>query len=128
MIQLGTYVSYDAAPDKLFFKTGKKGASDVRVSPGKHLNMRSECIDQLDKWYRLVQFRLHNILKLKMTLWQIFMYQTRCHTHHHLPLTCILCIITLQLLTISFLQLQWNLRIKDRFGTSHFVHYRLKMN
>ena len=55
MIQLGTYVSYDTAPDKLFFKTGKKGASSVRVSPGKRLNMRSECIDQLDKWYRLVE-------------------------------------------------------------------------
>ena len=55
MIQLGTYVSYDTAPDKLFFKTGEKGASGVRVSPGKCLNMRSECIDQLDKWYRLVE-------------------------------------------------------------------------
>ena len=25
------------------------------VSPGKRLNMRSECIDQLEKWHRLMQ-------------------------------------------------------------------------
>lgn len=52
MIQLGTHVNYETVPDKPFFKTGKKKASCVGVSPGKRL---TECIDQLDKWYRLME-------------------------------------------------------------------------
>lgn len=55
MIKMGKHVSYDIVPDKLFFKTGKQKAAYVGVSPGKRLNMRSECIDQLDKWHQLVE-------------------------------------------------------------------------
>ena len=58
MIQMGKHESYDSAPDKLFFKNGKKRvseASTATVSPGKRLQMRSECIDQLDKWHQLME-------------------------------------------------------------------------
>ena len=56
MIQMNSHSSYDEAPKKRFFNTGKKAcASTVGVSPGKRLNMRSECIDQLDKWARLME-------------------------------------------------------------------------
>ena len=65
LIQMGRHDSYDSPPDKHFFTVNKKkaGASTSAasgmpgpgVSPGKRLNMRSECIDQLEKWHRLMQ-------------------------------------------------------------------------
>ena len=59
MIQMGKLDSHERPPDKHVFKSGKKKgdftATAVGVSPGKRLNMRSECIDQLDKWHRLME-------------------------------------------------------------------------
>ena len=41
----------------IFFMNGRKSTHEVSVgvSPGKKLSMRSECIDQLDKWYSLME-------------------------------------------------------------------------
>ena len=55
MIHLKKHASYDAPPNKPFFRS-KKGTSDSSSSvcvqsPGKRINMRSQCIDQLDKWH-----------------------------------------------------------------------------
>ena len=60
LIQMGRHDSYDSPPNKHFFTVNKKmaGASTSSmpgISPGKRLNMRSECIDQLEKWHRLMQ-------------------------------------------------------------------------
>lgn len=56
VIQLGRHHSYDTAPNKRYFKTGKGvGSTAIGVSPGKRLNMRSECIDQIEKWHRLME-------------------------------------------------------------------------
>ena len=59
LIQMGKHDSYDSPPDKHFFTVNKKKAGNSTsglsgVSPGKRLNMRSECIDQLEKWHRLM--------------------------------------------------------------------------
>ena len=59
MIQMNKYESYENPPDKPFFgKSRKKAlstATEAVISPGKRLNMRSECIDQLDKWHKLME-------------------------------------------------------------------------
>ena len=59
VIQMKKYESYEDPPDKLFFgKSRKKTLStDMQavVSPGKRLSMQSECIDQLDKWHKLME-------------------------------------------------------------------------
>ena len=56
LIQMGKHNRYDHAPDKLFFKSGKKCVNEAATaSPGKRLQMRSECIDQLDKWHQLME-------------------------------------------------------------------------
>ena len=53
------YESYEDPPDKPFFgKSRKKTLSTATravVSPGKRLSMQSECIDQLDKWHKLME-------------------------------------------------------------------------
>ena len=56
---MGKHDSQERPPDKHFFKSGKKkgdstGAT-VGVSQGKRLTMRPECIDQLEKWHRLME-------------------------------------------------------------------------
>ena len=59
MIQMKKYESYENPPDKPFFgKSRKKAlstATEAAISPGKRLSMRSECIDQLDKWHKLIE-------------------------------------------------------------------------
>ena len=59
MIQMGKHDLYGCAPDKLFFKNRKKRVNEAStstgMSPGKRLQMRSECIEQLDKWYQLME-------------------------------------------------------------------------
>ena len=57
LIHMGKHDCYESPPDKHFFKVGKSrsATSGVGVSPGKRLNMRSECIDQLEKWHRLME-------------------------------------------------------------------------
>ena len=56
--------SYDEPPDKPFFRNSKSvkgktntsssGSSDG-MSPAKRINLRTECINQLDKWHMLLE-------------------------------------------------------------------------
>ena len=43
---------HDSSPNKPFFGK-KKNGDTVSVSPGKRIPLRSECINQLDKWNQL---------------------------------------------------------------------------
>ena len=52
MIHTHKHESLDAPPNKPFFGKKKSGDS-VGVSPGKRISLRSECINQLDKWHQL---------------------------------------------------------------------------
>ena len=54
MIHTKKHESYDYPPDKPFFGKSRKPSSEC-LSPGKRINMRSECIDQLEKWHRLME-------------------------------------------------------------------------
>ena len=55
MIQLKKHDSLDTPPKKPFFGAKKTDAtSSVSVSPGKKISIRSELIDQLEKWHRLM--------------------------------------------------------------------------
>ena len=56
LIQLGHHDSYDLPPNKPFFGVTKTAAASVTgsVSPGKRIHLRSECIDQLTKWHKLM--------------------------------------------------------------------------
>ena len=58
-IQLGHHDSYDQPPNKSFFGATKKAAASApsapgAVSPGRRIHLRSECIDQLTKWHKLM--------------------------------------------------------------------------
>lgn len=54
LIQLHKHDSYESPPNKRFFTEKSKGATNSSgVSPSKRINMRSECMSQLDKWYGL---------------------------------------------------------------------------
>ena len=55
-IQLGHHNSFDQPPNKPFFGVTKKATASVpgAVSPGKRIHLRSECIDQLTKWHKLM--------------------------------------------------------------------------
>ncbi len=59
MIQMSKHSSYDHPPDKPFFGKSRKKAAEpspeAGISPGKRIGLRSECIDQLDKWHRLME-------------------------------------------------------------------------
>ena len=59
MIEMKRHESYDVPPDKPFFRKSRstvlRPTETCGVSPGKRINMRSECIDQLDKWHRLME-------------------------------------------------------------------------
>ena len=57
MLQMGKHDSYDDPPAKPFFKSSKRVQESTQegISPGKRLNMRSECISQLDKWHSLME-------------------------------------------------------------------------
>ena len=51
MINTKKYTSFDIAPNKRFF--GKKKNESVGVSPGGKISLRTECINQQDKWHQL---------------------------------------------------------------------------
>ena len=56
MIHTHKHDSMEEPPNKSFF--GKKKPSNAAsaggcVSPGKRISLRSECINQLDKWHQL---------------------------------------------------------------------------
>ena len=69
MIHIKKHTSYDVPPDLPYFKKRSSGvkankdpptvpstdAVSVGVSPGKRVNLRSECISQLDKWHDLFE-------------------------------------------------------------------------
>ena len=63
-----THSSYDEPPDKPFFRVGsskQSKSSDKQdlpstsaqasgpISPGKRINLRSKCMDQIEKWHQL---------------------------------------------------------------------------
>jgi hypothetical protein len=58
------HFSYDEPPDKPFFKSKSArssavpdlpSATGVSVSPGKRISLRSQCIEQIDKWHQLYE-------------------------------------------------------------------------
>ena len=52
MINTHKHDSFNIPPNKPFF--GKKSGGDtVGISPTKKISLRSECINQLDKWHQL---------------------------------------------------------------------------
>lgn len=51
MVNTQKHDSLDVPPNKPFF--GKSRKEFVGVSPGKRISLRSECINQLDKWHQL---------------------------------------------------------------------------
>ena len=54
LIQLKKHDSYEVAPDKPFF--GKKSQANSGVSsPGKRIQLHTQCIDQLTKWHKLME-------------------------------------------------------------------------
>ena len=55
MLQMKKHDSYEEPPKKPFFKTTKAGPTKPQgvMSPGKRIQYRSQCIDQLDKWHDL---------------------------------------------------------------------------
>lgn len=67
LLEMGKHGSYDEPPDKPFFLGRSSSTNDssagtpvkkfipVAISPGKKVNMRSELIDQLQKWYKLLE-------------------------------------------------------------------------
>lgn len=63
MIHTKKHTSYDVPPDLPYFKKRDSGAKanipatihDASTSPGKRVNLRSECISQLDKWHDLFE-------------------------------------------------------------------------
>ena len=65
VILIGKHSSRDIPPDQPFFRESHKKtstsssasspSSSVAVSPGKRVSLRSECINQLDKWHSLLE-------------------------------------------------------------------------
>ena len=59
LIQMKKHGLYDEPPDKPFFRSSKKStsasASAPTVSPGKRINMRGQCVDQLLKFHQLFE-------------------------------------------------------------------------
>jgi len=68
MIQMGKHVSTEVPPALPYFGKGVKRSKEkqedgtqpsshtsVALSPGKRISLRSECMDQLSKWYSLLE-------------------------------------------------------------------------
>ena len=56
MIHMKRHTSYEFPPDKPFFgKLRRRESTDAALSPRKRISKRSECIDQLEKWHRLME-------------------------------------------------------------------------
>jgi len=60
LIQMGKHASYDDPPNLPFFCKDKKSVASSSscsqgVSPSKRLQMRSQCIEQLDRWHTLLE-------------------------------------------------------------------------
>ena len=52
MVNTHKHESLDSPPKRSFFRK-KRSADAPGISPGKRITLYSECIDQLDKWYKL---------------------------------------------------------------------------
>lgn len=58
MIQLKKHSSYDEPPNKPFWKTRsqqKTSSSEITVSPGKRVNLRGQCVQQLLQLHELLE-------------------------------------------------------------------------
>ena len=57
LIQMCKHNSYEEPPDKPFFHPSRKSTttSAPTVSPGKRINMRGQCVDQLLKSHQLFE-------------------------------------------------------------------------
>ena len=57
LIQMKKHSSYDEPPDKPFFRSSHKSPTSAvsAVSPGKRINMRGQCVDQLLKSHQLFE-------------------------------------------------------------------------
>ena len=56
MLHLKKHTSYENPPNKPFFNHSKSmKANSQGISPAKRITLRSECIDQLDKWHKLME-------------------------------------------------------------------------
>ena len=63
IIHIGKHSSRETPPDQPFFRESHKNtahaipnaSSSVGISPGKCVSLRSECINQLDKWHSLLE-------------------------------------------------------------------------
>ena len=60
MIHMKKHTSYTDPPDKPFFRRSKgkpkvSTSSESELSPVKRINLRTECINQLDKWHMLLE-------------------------------------------------------------------------
>ena len=67
VIHIGKHSSHEVPPDLPYFRQSHKkttssselpiatSSSSVSVSPGKRVSLRSECINQLDKWHSLLE-------------------------------------------------------------------------
>uniref|UniRef100_A0A1X7SGI6 Uncharacterized protein n=1 Tax=Amphimedon queenslandica TaxID=400682 RepID=A0A1X7SGI6_AMPQE len=54
LIQMKKHDSYEAPPNKPFFGV-KQSSSQSVTSPGKRIELRTHCIDQLTKWHKLLE-------------------------------------------------------------------------
>ena len=54
LIQMKKHSSLEKAPDKPFWQHSKKIKTPSSVSPGKRINLRGQCVDQLQKWHDLL--------------------------------------------------------------------------
>ena len=55
LIRMKRHSSYEEAPGKKYFKLKGDDLKKVGISPSKRVNLRSECITQLDKWHSLFE-------------------------------------------------------------------------
>jgi hypothetical protein len=66
MISMKKHSSYEIPPDKRFFqKKQEKDKDKTGVSPGKRIDLRSKCIDQLEKWHTLLDLKAITIEEYK---------------------------------------------------------------
>ena len=58
-IQMKEQASYDNPPDMLYFKKTPDNSAlvstEAGILPCKKLNMHTACIEQLDRWHRLLE-------------------------------------------------------------------------
>lgn len=58
LIQMKKHKSYDEAPDKPFFGSKRTKGNTDTFSPVKKIELRSQCMDQLQKWHDLLDKKI----------------------------------------------------------------------